>query len=312
MPARRCAAGAVALALAAGPLALLTAGSAHATGDTPEPGKANASVLRTGLDVSLLNKSVHVPVEAVLNEVRAPASARRTALSVTLDGVDGGRPVSLLRADVATARATAEGERAEGHAELAHARVHVPGLPLLPLVEVEKVTSRSVCAAGARPEAEANVLGRVTVLGKRVTLTAGGVTRVAVPGVGEVALTLSRTHTSTRTAAAAALELKVSVNPLKLNVAEVEGVVTLAETGCTVPEVRTAGAPTHSPAPADVKPQVAGAVPAAPPAPAAEVVNLAETGGSAATPYLVGGGLALLAAGGGAVALGRRGRRARA
>ncbi|GHH55340.1 LPXTG cell wall anchor domain-containing protein [Streptomyces candidus] len=310
MPARRCAAGAVALALTAGPLTLLTAGSAHATGDTPEPGKANASVLRAGLDVSLLNKTVHVPVKATLNEVQAPASAQRTALSVALDGVDGGRPVSLLRADVATAKATVEGERAEGRAELARAKVHVPGLPLLSLIEVEKVTSRAVCVAGARPEAEANVLGRVTVLGKRVTLTAGGVTRVAVPGVGEVALTLSKTHTTTRTAAAAALELKVSVNPLKLNVAEVEGVVTLAETGCTVPEVRTAEASPAAPsaAPAEVKPQTAGVIEAAPPAPAEEAVNLAETGGSSATPYLVAGGAALLLAGTAATLKARRPR----
>ncbi|MFF0746111.1 SCO1860 family LAETG-anchored protein [Streptomyces sp. NPDC004111] len=313
MPARRSAAGAAALALAAGPVLLLSAGSAAATdgGHPSTPGKANASVLRAGLDVSLLNRTVQVPVRASLNEVRAPRSAERTALTVKVDGVDKGRPVSLLRADVATAKATTEGDRAEGRAELAHARVHVPGLPLLSLIEVEKVTSKSVCVAGARPTAEANVLGRVTVLGKRVTLTAGGVTKVAVPGVGEVALTLSRTHTTSLTAAAAALELKVSVNPLKLNVAEVEGQVTLAETGCTVPDVRTMAAPSGPaeprPAPAkpaaqtDVRPQTAGAV-------AADPVNLAETGGSSSTPYLVGGGAALLAAGAAAVVVARRSR----
>ncbi|MGW7417026.1 SCO1860 family LAETG-anchored protein [Streptomyces sp. NPDC054863] len=302
MPARRCAVGSAALLTAA-----LVTGSAHAT-DRPssETGRANASVLRAGLDVSLLNKTLNVPVKATLNEVQAPASAARTALTVQVDGVDKGRPVSMLRADVATAKATVEGDRAEGRSELAHAKVHVPGLPLLPLIEVEKVTSKSVCVAGARPQAQANALGRVTVLGKRVTLSAGGVTRVTVPAVGEVALTLSKTHTTTRTAAAAALELKVSVNPLKLNVAEVEGVVTLAETGCTVPDVRTVKpAPAAPVAPAEVKPQTAGVVKAAP---GPEAANLAETGGSSATPYLVGGAVVLLAAGGGAVAL-ARGRR---
>ncbi|MFI0979002.1 SCO1860 family LAETG-anchored protein [Streptomyces sp. NPDC021093] len=301
MPARRTAVGSAALLTVA-----LVTGPAHAT-DHPssEPGSANASVLRTGLDVSLLNKTLNVPVKATLNEVRAPASAARTALAVRVDGVDKGRPVSMLRADVATAKATVEGDRAEGRSELARAKVHVPGLPLLSLIEVENVTSKSVCVAGARPEAAANVLGRVTVLGKRVTLSTGGVTRVTVPAVGEVALTLAKTHTSTETAAAAALELKVSVNPLKLNVAEVQGVVTLAETGCTVPDVRT------------VKPQTVGAVKPAPaptsapapaPAPAPEVANLAETGGGSATPYLVGVGVLLLAAGVGAVAR-ARGRR---
>ncbi|MFI5807402.1 SCO1860 family LAETG-anchored protein [Streptomyces sp. NPDC051561] len=307
MPARRSLASAAALALAAGPLALLTAGPAAATPppSPSSPGKANAAVLRAGLDVSLLNKTVNVPVRTSLNEVQAPASAARTALTVTLDGVEKGRPVSLLRADVATARATVEGDRAEGRSELAHAKVHVPGLPLLSLIEVEKVTSKAVCVAGARPEAEANALGRVTVLGKRVTLTAGGVTRVAVPAVGEVSLTFSKRDTTSRTAAAAALELKVSVNPLKLNVAEVEGVVTLAEAGCTVPEVRTVGSAPEAAEPAGVKPQTAGVVKTEP---VGEKVNLAETGGSSATPYLVGGGAVLLVAGAGAVVVARRAR----
>ncbi|MFJ4876023.1 SCO1860 family LAETG-anchored protein [Streptomyces sp. NPDC088745] len=288
-----------AVASAAGALTLLAlaAGPAQATGD--DKGTARASVLTAGLDVSLLDKSLNVPVKASLNEVTAPGTASRTALTVTVDGVGAGRPVSMLRADVATAGADVRAERAEAHAELARAKVHVPGLPLLSLIEVEKITSRSVCVAGARPEAEANALGRVTVLGKRVTLTAGGVTRVRVPAVGEVALTLARTHTTTREAAAAALELKVSVNPLKLNVAEVEGVVTLASTACTVPDVRTVQAAPAAPA------SPAAAAPA-PQTVAADPVNLAETGGSSATPYLVGGGVLLLAVGGAAVARGRR------
>lgn len=287
-------------ALAAGPMALLAAAPAHATGSggsTGSGGQATASVLRAGLDVSLLNKSLNVPVRASLNAVRAPGNAARTALTVTVDGVDKGQPVSMLRADVATAAADVTGDRAQGRAELAHAKVHVPGLPLLSLIEVEKITSRAVCVAGARPEATANALGRVTVLGKRVTLTAGGVTRVRVPAVGEVSLTLSKTDTTTRTAAAAALELKVSVNPLKLNVAEVEGVVTLAETGCTTPHVQTLKQQAPAP-PAKPEPQTVAATPA----------NLAETGGSSATGYLMGGGAVLLAAGAGAVVLARRAR----
>ncbi|MCX5202013.1 LPXTG cell wall anchor domain-containing protein [Streptomyces sp. NBC_00237] len=274
-------------------LLALTAGPAQATDHPSEKGTAQASVLKAGLEVSLLNKTLHVPVTTSLNEVRAPGSAARTALTVTVDGVNQGQPVSMLRAEVAKAAADVQAERAEARAELARAKVHVPGLPLLSLIEVEKVTSRSSCVAGARPEAEANALGRVTVLGKRVTLTAGGPTRVRVPAVGEVSLTLSKTHTTTREAAAAALELKVSVNPLKLNVAEVEGVVTLASTACTVPNVQTLKSPpSEAPLPQTVT---------------ADPVNLAETGGSSTTPYLVGGGLLLLAAGGVAVARGRRG-----
>ncbi|MGA4958853.1 SCO1860 family LAETG-anchored protein [Streptomyces lavendulocolor] len=301
---RRTLTAAAVAAFAAGPV-LLTAPAAHATGGE---GRASAVVLRTDLDVALLNKAVHVPLTATLNEVRAPASARRTALTVTLDGVEQGRPVSVLKADVATAQATADGRRAEGRTELARAKVHVPGLPLLSLIELEKVTARALCEAGGRPVAEANVPGRVTVLGKRVTLTAGGPTKVEVPGVGEVTLTLSGTRTTSRTAAATALALTVSVNPLKANVADVTGTITLAEATCESPKAPAAAAAPAAPTapaaakPADVRPQTAGEPPEA---------NLAETGGSSLTPYLAGGSLALLAGGAGALALTRRARAAR-
>ncbi|GGU21623.1 SCO1860 family LAETG-anchored protein [Streptomyces lavendofoliae] len=293
---RRTLAAVAAAALTAGP-ALLAAPAAHATGDK---GRATAVVLRTDLDVALLDKTVHVPLAATLNEVQAPASARRTALTVTLDGVEQGRPVSVLKADVATAEATADERRSEGRTELAHAKLHVPGLPLLSLIEVEKVTSRALCEAGARPVAEANLLGAVTVLGKRVTLTTGGTTRAEVPGVGEVTLDLSKTRTTSRTAAATALALRVSVNPLKANVADVTGTVTLAEATCETP--KAPAKPTGN-EPADVRPQTAGGPSEA---------DLAETGGSSLTPYLAGGSLALLAAGAGALALNRRARAARA
>ncbi|MFI1679974.1 MULTISPECIES: SCO1860 family LAETG-anchored protein [unclassified Streptomyces] len=290
---------AVATALAAGPAALAGAGSAQATGgDSHKGGRADAVVLRTGLNVALLNKTVNIPLKVALNEVRAPASAEKTALSARLDGVDGGRPFSVLRADVATAKATVRGGTARGYSNIARAKMHVPGLPLLSLIEVEQVTSKAVCAEGERPVAESNLLGAVTVLGKKVTLTAKGTTEVKVPGVGEVTLALSKTHTTSRTAAASALELTVSVNPLKLNVAEVTGTVTLAGAGCETPVGVT------PPKESGEQPQ---GKPKAPVEPATEA-NLAETGGNSMTPYVAGGAVVLLLAGGGAVTLARRSR----
>lgn len=229
-----------ALAVAAAPVALLVAVPAHAATaaatTTAGDGKASAVVLRTALDVSLLNKTIDVPLKATLNEVQAPRSAEKTALAVRLDGVEGGRRVSVLRADVATAKATVGKHRAEGYSNVVKARLHLPGLPLLSLIEVQQVTSKAVCEAGRKPVAESNVLGHVKVLGKRVTLTAGGTAQVAVKGVGEVTLDLSKTSTTSRTAAAVALQLKVSVNPLHLNVADVKGEVTLAEATCETPK----------------------------------------------------------------------------
>ncbi|MGW8993537.1 SCO1860 family LAETG-anchored protein [Streptomyces zhihengii] len=310
VPARRLAAATAAAALIAGPLAL--AAPAHATG---AEGAASAVVLRTGLDVALLDKTVHVPLKATLNEVRAPGNAEKTALSVTLDGVDKGRPVQVLRADVATAKASVEGGRAEASSNLAKARVHVPGLPLLSVIEVQQVTSTAVCEAGKKPVATSNVLGHVKVLGKKVTLSAGGPTVVEVPAVGTVSLELSRTRTTSTTAAAAALELKVSVDPLDLGVAEVEGEITLAEATCTSPaEAAPPGEPQEPEQPEEAAPPAAdteqpgrdvAAQSAAEPEP-----NLAVTGGSSATPYLAGGAGVLLVAGAAAIVVTRRRSRA--
>ncbi|MEU8518370.1 SCO1860 family LAETG-anchored protein [Streptomyces sp. NPDC048577] len=301
LPVRRTAAAVAALAV--GPV-LLAAPAAHATGGE---GRATAVVLRTGLDVSLLDKTVEVPLRTTLNEVTAPETQSRTALTVKVPGAEKDRPIDLLRAEVATSRATVDERKAEGYVNLVKARVHVPGLPLLSLIEAEKVTARALCEVGEQPIAEAGVLGHVTVFGKKTTLSTGGRTQVTVPGVGEVVLDLSRTSTTSRTAAATALELKVEVDPLKLGVAEVKGVVTLAEATCATPkDTRTGGKPTErpterpAPEPADgggVTTQNGGSNPAG--------QSLAETGGSSTTPYLAGGAVVLLAAGGGALVLAR-------
>ncbi|MFF4868895.1 SCO1860 family LAETG-anchored protein [Streptomyces sp. NPDC000961] len=327
LPVRRSAAAATVAALVVGPV-LLAAPAAHATGGE---GRATAVVLRTGLDVSLLGKTVNVPVRASLNEVKAPQSENETALSVKVQGAENGEPVDILKADVATSEATVDEEKAEGHVNLVKARVHVPGLPLLSLIEVEKVTSKALCEAGKRPVAESNVLGHVTVLGKKTTLSAGGRTQVTVPGVGEVTLDLSRTSTTSRTAAATALELKVKVNPLDLGVAKVDGTVTLAEATCetpkgTEPTEKPTAKPTEKPTakpterPTERPSEQPSQEPSAEPSDDGGLTtnngttptqNLAETGGSSSTPYIAAGALVLVVAGGGALALTRSRARSR-
>ncbi|MFD3996663.1 SCO1860 family LAETG-anchored protein [Streptomyces sp. NPDC058583] len=327
-PVRRTAAAATVAALAVGPV-LLVAPAAQATGGE---GRATAVVLRTGLDVSLLNKTVDVPLRVSLNEVKAPETENKTALSVKVQGAEEGKPIDILAADVATSKATVDEKKAEGYVNLVKARVHVPGIPLLSLIEVQKVTSKALCEVGKKPVAESNVLGHVTVFGKKTTLSTGGRTQVSVPGVGQVTLDLSRTSTTSRTAAATALELKVEVDPLKLGVAEVNGTVTLAEATCETPEgtapteqpteepttepteqptqepsERPSEQPTQQPS---VKPSDAGGIKTNNGG-TTPTQNLAETGGSSTTPYIAGGALALLVAGGGALALTRSRARSR-
>lgn len=291
--------------------ALVGAGAlpAHASGKA-DPGEASASVLRTDLEVGLLNKTVDVPLATSLNEVRAPQgdarSADKTALTAELDGVEHGKPFSVLSAEVAEAEAGVTGKKASAHVTLAQAAVHVPGVPALPLVTLEKVTSSVECAVGHKPTAEANVLGTVTVLGKQVRLSAAGPTTVNVPKVGKVSLELSGTDVSEDDAAASALKLSVHVDPLDLGVAEVDGTVTVAGVSCRTPQPAEDDGVT--PQTTEPKQQ-----PAADHKPAAEASGpeLAETGGSPALPYLAGGAALLLGAGG-ALLLARRTRRSRA
>ncbi len=237
LPARRSAAAiGAAVALAAG-AALATAPAVQAApATTHDEGASTATVLRAGLDVSLLNKTVDVPVNVSLNDVRAPGDAKETALTVTVGhGVELGRPISLLRASVATADATTGRDEAEGYANIAAAKVHVPGLPLLPLVALDAVSSRATCRVGHRPTASSQLAG-VTVLGRHVSLKAVGTTKVSVPGVGEVSLKLTDSVTTSHTAAATALQLGIHVNPLNLGVADVSGNITLAQATCRTPK----------------------------------------------------------------------------
>lgn len=235
---RSAAAVGAAVALTAGAVAFGSTAQAapfDGTDGASGAGKATATVLRTGLDVSLLDKTVDVPLAVTLNDVHAPAAADKTVLSVTLDGVDHGRPFDVLRADVATAKATADRKKSEGYANLVDATVRVPGLTLLALIKADVVTSTATCEVGRQPTAS-SVLAGVTVLGKRIDVRANAVTTVNVPAVGEVGLEVSKTVTTSRTAAATALRLNVHVNPLNLNVAEVTGTVTLARATCEMPQ----------------------------------------------------------------------------
>lgn len=236
MPARRSAAvlGAAVALTAAGTVAVAPAVQAAPAGS--KDGAATAAVLRANLDVSLLNKTVDVPLNISLNDVQAPADADETALTVDVGhGVEAGRQVSILRAAAATAKATADDDGAEGYANLVNAQVHVPGLPLLALVKADAVTSTATCRVGERPTASSHLVG-VTVLGRRIDLQAVGTTNLQVAGVGQVSLDLTRTVVTSNTAAATALQLKVHINPLSLGVADVSGDITLAQAGCRTPQ----------------------------------------------------------------------------
>ncbi|MCD0483165.1 hypothetical protein LO771_12290 [Streptacidiphilus sp. ASG 303] len=316
-------------------VAALTAGlavaglpaDAHATGAAAE-GRATAAVADVALDVGLLHRTVHVPVDASLGEVRAPGESGGTVLTARVDGVAQGAPLTLLKADIAHSRAVVDADGSRASVQLVGADVHLPGLPLTALLHVDTLEARVSCPAHGEPTARVNLLGTVRVLGRTVELSAGGPTRVAVPGVGEVSAELSRRAVTSAGAAATALELDVAVDPAALGVARVAGRVTLGVAACGAPAAPggTAGGsdgtpqapavpePADSaqpaPAPAGSTPPAAAppaAVPAGAvsPAPQAGPADLAETG-SSGSPLLLGGAALSTAAGAAALVAARR------
>ncbi|WP_055591013.1 SCO1860 family LAETG-anchored protein [Peterkaempfera griseoplana] len=308
------------LVVAGLPAAAQAAGPAHAAGS----GRATATAAEVRLDVGLLNRTVDVPVDVSLNKVSAPGQGGGTMLTARVDGVAQGAPITLVKAQLGTARATVDRKGARASVRLVGADVHVPGLPLTALLGLEAVTAAVDCPVDGRPTAEADVLGTLRVLGRRVTLTAAGPTRVAVPGVGVVSAELSRRAVTSTTAAATALELDVTVNPLKLNVARVAGRVTVASVSCvrpgaadtstttTAPSAQppaTASAPATAPSSAAPSGSAApsASASAAPNAPRTTDADLAETGGSV-SPLLLGGAAVLVVVGAGALLVVRRRR----
>ncbi|MFI9329953.1 SCO1860 family LAETG-anchored protein [Kitasatospora sp. NPDC052868] len=317
--------------------ALLAVPPAYATGPAASPpaaaspGKARAVTAELDLDVSLLNKTVDVPVNVSLNKVETPAQRDGSMLTATVDGVDQKGPVTLVKADVGTSVTRSDAKGTAASVRLVNADVHAPGLPATTLLGLEALSSEVTCPVDGPPTADVVAPARLTVLGKPVTLGLYGPTKVDVPLIGSVSVEFSKKSTTSATAAASALEVQVEVNPLNLNVAKVSGRITVASVSCekpTAPATPTAAPSSSAPvAPAPSAPAPATtaavqpvadatspagrrAVPQA--ATASPTGSLAATGSSGSTGPLAAGAVALLAAGGCALLATRRRRAAHA
>ncbi|MFJ3790847.1 SCO1860 family LAETG-anchored protein [Kitasatospora sp. NPDC090091] len=321
--------------------ALIAVPSAHAAGPSQAPaapaaapaaqgGKARAVTAELDLDVSLLNKTVDVPVNIALNKVETPAQRSGAAqpetgggavLTAKVDGVDQQGPVTLVKADVGRSVVKADAAGASASVKLVNADVHAPGLPATTLLGLESLSASATCPVDGQPAADVVAPARLTVLGKPVTLSLYGPTKVDVPLVGGVSVEFSKRTTTSTTAAASALEVQIEVNPLNLNVAKVTGKITVASVSCEKPTgpASPTTAPTPSAAgtaPATGAPAVQPAVDttAGPTTPAARTAtgspsgggSLAATGGSAAAVPLAAGAAGLVVAGGLALRATRR------
>lgn len=312
---------------------LAAAQPARADGtDGSDWGTASATTAGLSLDVRLINGAVDVPVVLTLNAVHAPRSVDGSMLTTTIGGVDQGRQLTLLDATLGHSAATVDKHGAHAEVDLVKANISLPGL-LTQVVGLKEVHATADCPVDGQPSADVSILGTLSVLGKGVSLSAAGPTRVSVPGVGVVDLELSRKTVTSTTAAATALELNVHVNPLNLNVAEVTGTIELAAVHCakgrdggqgggggsSTPSASASASASGSAAPGGSAsasgaalpppPQTSVSASAAAASPAAATTNLAETGGGSNTPAIAGVALALVGAGAAVVGTTRRRRR---
>ncbi|GLW52673.1 SCO1860 family LAETG-anchored protein [Kitasatospora phosalacinea] len=297
-------------ALAVG-LPVSSASAADAAAGTPaKPGRASAVTAGLSLDVTLLN-AVDVPVDVSLNRVESPAQRDGAMLTAKVDGVDGGRPVTLVKAEVGRSVAKADEKLASASVKLVDADVHVPGLPLTTLLGLEAMSAQANCPVDGQPTADVVAPAKLTVLGRSVTVGLNSPTHVDVPAIGSVDVEFAKKTVTSSRAAASALEVKIALNPLNLNVAKVNGTVTVASVSCEKPvaAVAPAAAVSSPPASSPAAPAPASAQNRA--VPKAEGQELAYTGSNGTTVLAAGGGT-LLVAGGAAVWMTRRRRAAHA
>ncbi|WP_051653477.1 LPXTG cell wall anchor domain-containing protein [Kitasatospora cheerisanensis] len=172
------------------------------------------------------------------------------------------------------------------------------------------MSAEVTCPANGQPTAKVTAPAKLTVLGQSVTVGLNSPTHVDVPAIGSVDVEFSKKTVTSSTAAASALEVQVAVNPLNLNVAKVNGKVTVASVSCEKPVPAAVPAAATSPAPSG---PAGSASPTAQnrTAPKESGEELAYTGSSGST-ALAAGGFTLLLAGGAAVWMTRRRRAAHA
>ncbi|GLW69406.1 LPXTG cell wall anchor domain-containing protein [Kitasatospora phosalacinea] len=292
-------------------LPVSSASAADAAAGTPaKPGRASAVTAELSLDVTLLN-AVNVPVDVSLNRVESPAQRDGAVLTAKVDGVDGGRPVTLVKAEVGRSVTKVDDRLASASVKLVDADVHVPGLPLTTLLGLEAMSAQASCPVDGQPTADVTAPAKLTVLGRSVTVGLNSPTHVDVPAIGSVDVEFAKKTVTSSTAAASALEVRITLNPLNLNVAKVDGTVRVASVSCEKPvaAVVPAAAVSSPPASSPASPAPATAQNRA--VPKADGEELAYTGSSGTTALAAGGGT-LLVAGGAAVWMTRRRRAAHA
>ncbi|MFD7732708.1 SCO1860 family LAETG-anchored protein [Kitasatospora phosalacinea] len=291
-------------------LPVSSASAADAAGTPAKPGRASAVTAALALDVKLLN-AVDVPVDVSLNRVESPAQRDGAMLTAKVDGVDGGRPVTLVKAEVGRSVTKVDEKLASASVKLVDADVHVPGLPLTTLLGLEAMSAQANCPVDGQPTADVIAPAKLTVLGKSVTVGLNSPTHVDVPAIGSVDVEFAKKTVTSSRAAASALEVKIALNPLNLNVAKVNGTVTVASVSCEKPVAAVAPAAAVSSPPASSPAASAPASAQNRAVPKADGEELAYTGSNGTTVLAAGGGT-LLVAGGAAVWMTRRRRAAHA
>ncbi|MGC9539856.1 SCO1860 family LAETG-anchored protein [Streptomyces sp. UG1] len=235
MPARPAALLSVSALVIGGALAAGPAYAGPANERSGSTGKATAVAARADLGVAVEGVG-DVPVKKALGDLRAPGDAQQTLLTALINGTNKGQPTTLVEAKVAHSSVKADAHRSVGDVKLVGVRAYAPGLPTNPLLSADLLKATASCETGKKPTAKAALADNVTVLGKPVPVNGPGDQHVEVPGVGTVNLVLENATTTDSTGSATALRLKYTVTPAKLGVVKAHGEIVLAEATCAMPD----------------------------------------------------------------------------
>ncbi|MEZ0106090.1 LPXTG-motif cell wall-anchored protein [Catenulispora sp. EB89] len=258
------------------PAAASDASSPTTSSGSSQTGTAKAVAGQVHLDVQLLNgllgalhltgpNGLDLPLaDLSLGEADAPNasgdSANFTNSVVRLrDNLINtlhlpGPDADLIKADAVSGTArviNGPGGYTQAYATVANLRLFLPLLNLPGasadngILKVDLISAQATCVPGQKPTASAKMPATIQLLGQDFPVPLTGEVKLDVPGVADIDVQLAPTTTIDSAGASAAVEAQVTLNAL--NLAKVNGGITLASASCTTPGAAAAGSGTGTP-----------------------------------------------------------------
>ena len=146
----------------------------------------------------------------------------------------------LIKADAVSGTArviNGAGGYSQAYATVTNLRLFLPLLNLPGagadngILKVDLVSAQATCVPGQKPTASAKMPTTIQLLGRDIPVPLTGEVKLDVPGVADIDVQLAPTTTIDGAGASSAVEAQIKLNAL--NLAAVDGGITLAKASCT-------------------------------------------------------------------------------